>query len=211
MRKPAGTILTIAGRNYLDNLSEHLRNDATRTLNGILDVAASYNDQWAEISVDVNLTPQGRDARITKVTEAALTALAPVEQTAKQLIERAAALKTALLAKAAPVVPKDHESALREIRDQMRTLTPEERLAIYRASATDPLVLAAIETAPPTLGKSRRMEPFVDPTELASVKMARAEAADPSTAAKLRDLESLAEVYRLSVNSVRQEIMATAS
>jgi hypothetical protein len=86
-----------------------------------------------------------------------------------------------------------------------------ERLNVYR-TATDPTVLAAIELAPPTLSDkrpdgSRRLEPFIDPTELASAQWARAEAADPARATALAEVRSLAEVYRLAVGSVKNEIL----
>jgi hypothetical protein len=78
---------------------------------------------------------------------------------------------------------------------------------------TYPTVLAAIEMAPPTLSDqrpdgSRRVEPFIDPTELAAAQWARAEAADPVTMQTLNEVRSLAEIYRLAVSSVRTEILS---
>lgn len=68
-------------------------------------------------------------------------------------------------------------------------------------------MLAAIETAPQSLNENRRrLEAFVDPTELAAAQFTRAEAVDPASATTLREVRSLAEVYRLAVNGVRKEI-----
>ncbi len=86
-----------------------------------------------------------------------------------------------------------------------------ERLSVYLTS-TDPMVLAAIETAPMTLSAkrpdgSRRLEHFIDPEQRTAAVFARAEAANPTAANTLREIRSQREVCTLAVNSVRREIL----
>jgi hypothetical protein len=207
--KKVGTILTFAGPSYIENLAEQQRPGATEVLNAVHAAAAAFNAEMAASSVDGNLTPQGRAAASAKTTKAALAQLEAIETTTiKKLTERAASLVTALRAKVAHAAPTDAaaEQQLREIRDQLRGLSASERLNVYHSS-TDPLVLQAIETAPMTLSENRqRLVPFIDPAVVAEAVMARAEAADPATAQTLREVNALAEVYRLAVNGVRKEI-----
>lgn len=73
-------------------------------------------------------------------------------------------------------------------------------------------MLAAIETASPTLNdQRRRFELFIDPAEIATAQRARAEAADPVAATTLRELRDLADVYQRAVQIVRHDIEAAAS
>ena len=213
MRKP-GSLLSLAGQNYIDGLPERHRQSAIDVLNTLHATASHFNDELAASSADPQLTYEGKAERSYEVARFALEQLTAIETTTiKKLTERATALETALRAKVVAVAPKDAatESQLREIRDQLRQLPAAERLAIYR-STQDPLTIAAIETAPLTLSSprqdgSRRLEAFVDPTELAAVQFARAEAADPAAAQTLREVQSLSEVYRLAVNGLRKEIL----
>lgn len=211
--KKAGTILALAGPAYISNLAEHQRQGAIDVLNSIHATAASFNDELVASDADADLTPQGRAARGVTIAQSALAELASVEATTiKRLTDRATSIEQSMRAKVAYMPPKDapHEQQLREVRDQLRALSATERLHVYRSSI-DPLVLAAIETAPPTLSAprqdgSRRLEAFVDASELATAQFARAEALDPASATVLREVQSLAEVYRLALNSVRKEI-----
>jgi len=211
--KKVGTILTIAGPAYISNLADHQRQGAIDVLNSLHAVAAAFNGEVAASDRDVNLTPQGRTAASGKTSASALAQLKTIETTTiKTLTDRATSIKQSLRARATyspPTNPAErmaHEQQLREIRDQLRGLSAAERLNAYR-STTDPLVLAAIETAPMTLSENRlRFEPFVDPAEVAEAVMARAETADPASANTLREIRSLREVYTLAVNGVRKEI-----
>jgi len=208
--KNVGTILTIAGPSYISNLAEHQRQDAIDVLNAIHASAASFNDERSATDADQNLTPQGRSAASAKTSASALAQLEAIETTTiKKLTDRATSIEQSLRAKVAHAAPKDaaHEAQLREIRDSLRGLSASERVNVYRGSH-DPLVLQAIETAPQTLSANRgRLEPFIDPTEQAAAVLARAEAADPTAAQTLREVRSLAEVYRLAVGGVRREIL----
>src|SRR5947209_7481175 len=103
---------------------------------------------------------------------------------------------------------------MQEIRSQLRQLPAEGRLQAYLTSS-DPLVLAAIESAPMTLSAarpdgSRKLEPFIDPQQRTAAVLARAETADPDTTQTLRDVDALRQMYVLAVGSVRAEILAAA-
>lgn len=214
----AGRILKLAGQNYINGLSEHHRESATKQLNVVLAAADTFNTDLAVVSGDAKLTPEGQAEASRRVAAAALATLDAVETTTiKTLTERAASLEKSLLGKVTYHPPEKtaehlaHEMRLQEIRDQLRQLPLPERTNVYRAS-TDPLVLAAIETAPNTLSApradgSRKMEPFVDIEAMTAAKLERAEKADPATATTLRDVKSLAEMYRHAVSSVRAEIL----
>jgi len=210
MKTKVGTILTIAGPQYIDSLSERDRPKAIDVLNQILTTAKTLNDELSAVSASTHLTPQGRSASSAKTMATALAQLEDIEtNTIKKLNDRAASLEASLRAKVAHVKPKDpaQEAQLREIRDGMRGLSAAQRLEVYRSS-TDPLVLAAIETAPMTLNTTlRRAEPFIDAAEVDAAVMARAEVVDPAAANALREVRSLAEVYGLAVNTVRKEIL----
>jgi hypothetical protein len=209
--KNIGRVLRHAAPLYVESLAEGHRQSAIAVINGALTVAESFVEELRATSEDRTLTPQGRALRTEKARASALAALASVEETAqtKKLNERVDAIDKALLAKAVLVVPKDAASEVQAIRDQLRQLPHDERLAIYRTTS-DPLVLAAIETASPTLNdQRRRFEPFVDPAEIATAQRARAEATDPAAATTLRELRNLADVHRRAINIVRHDIEAS--
>jgi hypothetical protein len=211
MKRKAGTVLGLSAPGLVDNQAEHHRQTAIVAVNKMFTIADDFNTAVAAAFEDRLLTAEGQAAKAAKATTKALASLDTFNVDIQKLMDRASGVERALRAKVAAGVPKDVAAeTLREVRDQMRTLTSDERLAIYRASATDPLVLAAIETAPPTLGKNHRLEPFVDPTELASAQMERAEAADPAAATTMHDLRQLADAIRLAATSVRREIMDAA-
>lgn len=212
--KTVGRTLTLAGPSYVEDLAEHQRDSAIDVLNSFHAKAASFNEALSSAHADTKLTPEGRAASAAKIAAAVLEELGVAETTTlKPLVDRAAAIEQSLRARAAYTPPTNaaersaQEQQLREIRDALRGLSASERLNVYR-STTDPLVLAAIETAPMTLSENRsRLEPFIDPAERAAAMLARAEAADPTSATTLRELQSLAEVYRLALGSVRREIL----
>lgn len=213
--KNIGRVLRHAAPLYVASLAEAHRPSAITIINGATTVADNYVEELRATSEDATLTPQGRALRRQKAKASALAALAAVEEAAKtkQLTERADAIDKALLAKAVPAVPKDAatEMQLRDIQSQLRGLSADERLSLYRTT-TDPLVLAAIETAAPTLNDQRkRFEPFVDPAEVAIAQRQRAEAIDPAAATTLRELRDLADVHRRAVNLVRHDIESAAS
>jgi len=217
----AGRILKLAGNNYIQGLAEHHREVATKQLNVVLSAAETFNAELAAVGDDTTLSPEGRAEEAKKVATAALAKLASVDIAVTTLTERTVTLEATLLNRATPPPPKDpaerlaYELHLQEIRSQLRGLSLSERTNVYRTS-TDPLVLAAIETAPNTLSAprpdgSQRLEPFVGPTEMSAVRLERAEKNDPVTATTLREVKSLAEVYRLAVNGVRKEILDEVS
>jgi hypothetical protein len=134
------------------------------------------------------------------------------------LTDRASSIEQALLGKATFTPPKDpaeriaHELQMQEIRSQLRELSASERLNVY-LTTSDPLTIAAIETAPMAVSEkrpdgSRRLEPFIDPEQRTAAALARAERADPATVTTLREVQSLREVYALAVNGVRTEILS---
>lgn len=213
-----GTILALAGQNYINNVPERLRPVGTETLNKIHAAVEAFNDERAAVIADDTLSAEGRAAGVAKVAESAFTKLATVEASITALTEREAALTRTLLGKVTYQPPKDaaermsQELLFREIRDQLRQLPMSERASIYRAS-NDSLVLAAIDSAPMTLSAprtdgSRKLEPFIDPEERTAAALSRAETADPTTATTLREVRTLREMYGHAVNGVRREIEA---
>lgn len=214
----AGKTLKIAAPGYVNSHAEHLRNDLIDTLNVLLTAADTFNTDLAALEEDNELSPQGRVVRGIRVAASALATLDAVETTTiKNLTDRATLVEKSMLGKVTYSPPKDpaerisHEMHLQEIRSQLRELPPAERANLYRTT-TDPLVLAAIDTAPMTLSAtrpdgSRHLEPFIDVEERTAAALARAEGANPTAAQTLREVRSLREVYSLAVNSVRQEIL----
>jgi hypothetical protein len=199
----------------VENQPEHHRQTVTVGLNKMFDVAIGFNDGVAAAFEDRRLTPEGQAVNAAKATAAAFAALDAFDVDIQKFTDRAMNVEKALRAKVASAVRKDVPTeTLRYVWDELRQLPPAERLNIYRTTS-DPIVLAAIETAPPSLGDkradgTRRLESFVDPTELAAAQMERAEAMDPAGATTMHELRGLAEVYRLAANSVRREIMDAA-
>ena len=214
----AGTTLKLAAQGYVDSHPEHLRKGMTETLSQVFAAAEAFNAEFDSTSADKNLSPQGRQAGLTRVAASALATLNAVETTTiKNLTDRATSIEQTLLGKASFVPPKDpterisHEMRMQEIRSQLRELPASERLSVYLTSS-DPLTLAAIETAPMTLSEkrpdgSRRLEAFIDPEQRTAAVLARAERDDPTTVATLREVQSLRQVYSIAVNSVRREIL----
>jgi len=214
----AGTILKLAAPGYVESHAEHLRNDLINNLNVVLAAAHDFNEGLAKVKADEELSPQGRNAAGVRVAAAAFATLNAVETTTiKRLADHATSIEIGLVNKVTSRPPTDpaerisHELHLQEVRGQLRQLTMAERTNVYR-TATDPLVLAAIDTAPMTLSEtrpdgSRRLEPFIEPADRTAAILARAELADPASAAKLREVQSLREVYTLAVNCVRKEIL----
>jgi hypothetical protein len=214
----AGTVLKLAAPRYIDTHPPHLREDLIKQLTTVFSAADTFNVELAANATDKNLSTQGRAAGMKRVAASALAKLNAVETTTiKNLTDRAASIEKAMLGKATYTPPTDpaerisHELHLQEIRGQLRELPSSERLSVY-LTTSDPLVLAAIESAPMTLSAkrpdgSRRLEPFIDPEQRTTAVLARAERDDPATVNTLREVQSLREVYTLAVNSVRKEIL----
>ena len=214
----AGNLLKLAGTTYVNNQSEHLRPGVIDTLTIVNNVAETFNAELAATIADTNLSPQGRVTGGKRVAMSALARLNALETTTiKNLNDRAITLERTLLGKASFTPPTDpaerisHELRMQEIRSQLRELPASQRLSVY-LTTSDPLTLAAIETAPPTLSAkrpdgSRRLEDFIDPAERSAAVLERAKRADPETVKTLDEVRSLREVYQLAVNGVRKEIL----
>lgn len=215
MKRKAGTVLGLAAQGLVENQPEHHRQSAIGAVNKMFTIADDFNVAVAAAFEDRRLTPEGQALNAAKATAAALAALDGFNVDIQKLTERAAKVERALRAKVASAIPKDvPPETLRDVGGELKQLSSAERMSTYRTT-NDPVVLAAIETAPPSLGDkradgSRRLEPFVDPGELAAAQMERAEALDPAGATTMHELRGLAEVYRLAANSVRREIMDAA-
>jgi len=213
----AGTILKLAAPGYVESQAEHLRSDLIDNLNVVLAAAHDFNEGLEKVKADEDLSPQGRSAAGVRVAAAAFATLNAMESTTiKRLADHAASIENAIVSKVThrPTDPSErisHELHLQELRSQLRQLPMEQRTNVYR-TATDPLVLAAIDTAPMTLSEtrpdgSRRLEPFIEPADRTAAILARAELVDPTSAGKLCEVQSLRQVYTLAVNCVRKEIL----
>ena len=100
-----------------------------------------------------------------------------------------------------------------KIRSDLRRLTPEERFIVY-SQAADPLVIDAIESAPPTIRragkngpKGVRLQPFIDSESRAATALERARAENPEKAEELESLRDLEQIYEMSLNGVRAGIL----
>lgn len=214
----AGTILKIATPGYIEAHPAHLREGMLVTLGKVQAAAEIFNRDCDIIDTDANLSAKGRVAGKARVAVAALAKLSEVEATTiGNLTNRAASIERALLGVAAIAAPSDpaerlsYEMRLQEIRSELRELPSGERLTVY-LTTSDPLVIAALETAPMTLSArrpngSRGLESFIDPEQRTAAVLARAERADPAAVNTLRELQSLREVYCHAVSSVRTEIL----
>lgn len=216
--RKAGTALTLARANLLDNQPEHLQQGMSEFFDVLRTTADDFNRGLAASVADVNLSPVGRANARREVAAKAHAKLNAIEATTiKNLSDRAATLERAALAKVTLAPPKDpadrlaFELTMREIRDQLRGLSATERAQVY-LTTSDPMTLAAMDTAPMTLTParpdgSRRLEPFVDPETRAAGLVARAEQADPENARLLGEVRALREAYVLALGTVRREML----
>lgn len=213
----AGNILKLAGPSYVEQLPAHLRDGVIETLNKVHAAADSFNSEMAATAANGNLSETGRAEGTKALAVTALGRLSAVEAMVQTLTDRATSIEKSLLSKATYTPPTDpaerisHELHLQEIRNQLRELPASERLVMYQTTS-DPLVLAAIESAPMTLSAPRpdgrrRLEHFIDPEQRAASVLARAERADPAMTNTLREVQSVRDVYRMAVAGVRKEIL----
>lgn len=216
--KTFGTVLRIAIPAYLAALPEPYRPGAADEFAKMLASADEFGRDYRTAATDPNLSTTGRTAAARTAAATALAKLAAIEaSTVKNLTDRATSLERAALARVTLTPPKDpaeriaFELTMQEIRGQLRGLSATERAQVY-LTTSDPMTLAAMDTAPMTLTParpdgSRRLEPFIDPETRAAGLVARAEQADPENARLLGEVRALREAYSLALASVRREIL----
>src|SRR4051812_27605424 len=98
MKRKAGTILELAGPEWVKNQPEHHQQPAIVFLNKLGDIAHGFNVTVASAFEDRRLTAEGRQEQAAKVTASSLAAIAPLETEAAKLTERASAVEKALRA-----------------------------------------------------------------------------------------------------------------
>ena len=105
--KAVGTILKLAGQNYVDQLPEHLRDSAIETLNKVHAAADTFNAEKSANAANANLSERGRVDGMKAAAMSAFARLSPVETTIKNLTDRAASIEKSLLSKATYTPPTD--------------------------------------------------------------------------------------------------------
>lgn len=218
--KRVGELLKLGRNVYPRSVPERLRAGYDERAAALLEIATDLNRVMDAAESDTHLTGDGRNAAGEKAATVALSAIEKWDAPVVTLFERVKTGTEAMLRKAGsgygrPSDPAErvaYELKLGEIRAELRPLDPIKRAAVYQATE-DPLVLAAIEGAPPSLVQSDAgtwpaMRPFVEPDRVAARRLERGRALDPSGAAELDELGGIAELYRMLGNGLREEILA---
>jgi len=222
MSKTVGDALKISAPLSVGNIEQRRPEwapGARNNLAALQELADGFNREAATIRGDQDLTQSGRFKRTETVARGALAKLAAFEAANVQpLRERVAGLEGSVLKRAVPVRPADagerlaYELRLVEIRAELRALDPLARAIVYLGT-TAPMVIDAIETAPPSLvlpttpGALPSLAPFVDPERVAAAQLARVREANPDAARELEDLQMLADTYAAAAATMRTEIL----
>jgi hypothetical protein len=193
--------------------------DADKKLSALLDAQMACNDALDATKINPDLSPDGRRKAGLAVGTSLLTKANTWKAVPGAIADRLKSLWSTALGIAALKPPTDPAERLafelrqREIRDELRPLDPLQRLLIY-FSTNDPEVLAAIETAPPTLTSDPRdprevpkLAPFIDPERVRTAMLERVRASDPELAAEMQALAVLHDVYQSAVDTVISEIL----
>lgn len=178
----------------------------------VVRVPNAFDSEWEAIQRNQELSVEGRSAAQRRSAGTALDRLAAFQEKTEGVLRSRIATMAGKLASVDFQRPTDageriaYEIRLGEIRDEVRSRTALERSSIY-LRATDPLVLDAMESAPPVLeNDGRTFLPFVDPERVRARRDQRARAANPELAKEMSDLEDLANAYAALIDSVRRSI-----
>lgn len=192
--------------------------DVATRINALTAIRKEYWAARQRAITDPDANESGRRKAFLKVVEAVRPRVSAFEaDTAAKIRDRARTLRATVLRTSTPQAPTDpaeriaYEFRLAAIRDELRKVDPMNRAALYMNSA-DPLVWAAVETAPPSIEyaapgnpkSTPSLRPFVDPEHVAKAQTARVEAAHPEAASEVQDLEDLAGDYEHLVRLTRK-------
>ena len=222
-RKKASGTLEIALPNYVRSIGEmrgEWIEDTETKLRELLAIATSYDNDVAAARNDPDLSSTGRAREADQVAAGALVKLDEwKKRTVGGLKSHIAGVEQEIFKLATPKRPTDpaeriaYELQLQEIRRDLRQLDDLDRWLLY-SSTDDPMIVDAIDTAPPIITKtgkaSARIEPFIDPEKRAAVMLERVRAANPEAADRLAALQALDETYRIAASGVYQAILADA-
>ena len=221
MPKKSAGALEIAAPMYLTSIERtnpQWVSAASRHFDRLIAIADEFDSEDAKAASDPDLSGSGRRKQREKVARQALQKLVTFEEDKIQGVRsHAAHVEGQITGRAAIKRPTDpaerlaYELRMQEIRAELRQLDQIQRGLVY-LGASDPEVIDAIESAPPTLtraaeGASPRLQPFIDPEQRASAALERARASDPEKAEELEALQALAQTYEIAVGTVRSAIL----
>lgn len=181
----------------------------------LITIAESFERDMETARKNDLLSGLGKSDAVEKAGLTALAKLAVFEQGPLAVVaNRTSALSHELTQAAEPKRPSEpterlvYELRLQEIRAQLRDLDDAQRRAIY-TSASDPMVIDAMEMGPPTVVKVNgqvRLIPFIDPVFREEMMTARARNTSPARAAELEGLQEFGNTLRSAVATVKTAI-----
>jgi hypothetical protein len=180
---------------------------------------------WEASRRDPDRSDIGRRKETERISNAALQRLTMFETAHVAAIkDQAQFVQAAIFKKTHPVKPQNlsdevWEMRQREVRDDLRRLDASERDAVLGAlsdPSLDPVVVAAIQSAPPalvTMEKNSRpvLRSFVTPDKLAAARVERARALAPQEVKELDALNAVVEMYGTTLGMVRSAIVEESS
>jgi hypothetical protein len=187
-------------------------------LTHLLSIAESYDRDVAGIRGDPDLTDHGKRKAIEKVGRSTLQKISDFEQSnVTKPRERAATLGAQFLGKAEIKRPTDmgqfmvYLAQMQSLWARFSEADPLE-VDLIALTSTDPLVLDALQTAPPVLRRPDKhspltLMPIVNPERIAAATLERARVKDPEGAAQLEKIERTTNCYAGSIGGVKAAII----
>jgi hypothetical protein len=196
----------------VSTVKEEFRAGMETQLEELVRIGDTLDRDRNDLRLNRELSVEGQSAADRRIARAALDKVTALDEKTVGVLRTRIASMAARLANVDFRRPTDpgeriaYEIRLGEIRDEVRERKPMERTLIYMR-ATDPLVLDALESAPPVLPEEGYMLiPFVDPERVRARRAERARASNPELAKEMSDLEDLASAYEALIESIRRSI-----
>jgi hypothetical protein len=191
--------------------------DARSNLGALIAICDQVMAEVILANSNTELSDHGRRAAISRAAKKAHVALDNWAALVTKLQGRIGPLEQRVLERVEVRPPEQvperlaWEFKVAEVRAQLRDLDPMQREAIY-LQTHDPIVIYAIETAPPMVtlagpGALPVLAPCVSPERITEAVIARARAAaPPEVAEELESLVALKTMYTTQLETVRQEL-----
>ncbi len=214
------TGLRLRGVAEAGQVPEQYVDDVRAKYADLLSIAATFTDRANAAQADRTLSADGVVVVVGRAASEGLAALTAFERRVVDVLaSRLQSTRAAVLRKIEPARPSGgtieadlYVANVMSLRSQIAGLGEPERIALYMG-AEDPLVLDAIESAPPILidGKLCRLVP-ADLVEERRSERARAAAqvSQPDQVSLLDDLERLRGLYALAVAELRRDLLTFA-